>query len=133
MDGKLTARLVGSTGGALPKIVDIDLPAAGWTGGTGNVWQKIVEIADAANTSKIDLQPTAAQLAGLQNTGIALMVENSGGVFTVYAFGGKPAEDLTLQATITEISRINGGSESTVISGNTVGSITGPLLYPKSI
>ena len=55
------------------------------------------------STSKIDLQPTAIQIVELQNSDIALMAENNNGTVTVYALGGKPTVDYTMQVLITEV------------------------------
>ena len=56
--------------------------------------------------SKVDLQPTAVQIVELQNNDIALMAENNDGVITVYALGGKPTVDYTMQALITEVTPV---------------------------
>ena len=127
MEKKLTARLVGGTGGTVTKIVEILMPAANWYGGEG-MWSQIVEVEAASPFSKIDLQPGAEQLLILQKIEAAMTVENAAGVITVYITGNKPKTDITIQAAITEVIRENQGEK---ICGNTVG-WTAPLLYPKS-
>jgi len=47
----------------------------------------------------VDLQIAMDQIAGVT----AFTAENDGGAVTVYAIGDRPGEDLTLQATITEV------------------------------
>lgn len=86
----------------IPKCTNITLPAANWTG-NANPYSQVVVVNGATTNSKIDLQPTALQIVELQNTDIALMVDNNDGVITVYALGGKPTVDYTMQALITEV------------------------------
>lgn len=128
MGEKLTARLVGGTGGTITKVTDIVMKVDSWHGGAG-MWSQIVEVAEASEFSKIDLQPSAEQLLILQKIEAAMTVENASGVITVYVTGNKPKTDITIQATITEVIRENQGEK---ICGNTVG-WTAPLLYPKSL
>ena len=127
MSEKLTARLVGGTGGTITKVTDIVMKVDSWYGGAG-MWSQIVEVAEASDFSKIDLQPGAEQLLILQKIEAAMTVENAAGVITVYITGNKPKTDITIQAAITEVIRENQGEK---ICGNTVG-WTAPLLYPKS-
>ena len=128
MSDKLTARLVGGTGGTVTKVTDIVMKVDGWHGGEG-MWSQIVEVEAASPFSKIDLQPGAEQLLILQKLEAAMTVENAAGVITVHITGNKPKTDITIQASITEVIRENQGEK---ICGNTVG-WTAPLLYPKSI
>lgn len=127
MSEKLTARLVGGTGGTITKVTDIVMKVDSWHGGEG-MWSQIVEVEAASPFSKIDLQPGAEQLLILQKIEAAMTVENAAGVITVYITGNKPKTDITIQAAITEVIRENQGEK---ICGNTVG-WTAPLLYPKS-
>ena len=127
MSEKLTARLVGGTGGTITKVTDIVMKVDSWHGGEG-MWSQIVEVEAASPFSKIDLQPGAEQLLILQKLEAAMTVENAAGVITVYITGNKPKTDNTIQAAITEVIRENQGEK---ICGNTVG-WTAPLLYPKS-
>ena len=86
----------------MPKSTTISLPAANWTG-SANPYSQVVTVNGATANSKIDLQPTALQIVELQNTDIALMADNNNGVITVYALGGKPKVNYTMQALITEV------------------------------
>lgn len=85
-----------------PKLTNISLPAANWTG-DANPWSQVVNINGVTKNSKIDLQPSAHQLVALCDNDIALMAENDDGVIAVYALGGKPEVDYTMQALITEV------------------------------
>jgi len=53
----------------------------------------------------VDLQPSPEQLEQLRLRGIALAAVNEGGRLSVYAFGEKPREAMTFQATVTEVQR----------------------------
>lgn len=89
----------------LPRIATITLTADAWTG-SSNPWSQVVTVNGVNANSKIDLQPTAQQIISLQNADIALMAENNAGVITVYALGGKPTTDYTMQVLITEVAYV---------------------------
>ena len=86
----------------MPKITTVTLPAANWTGDT-SPWSQMVTINGVTAGSKIDLQPTAAQVDEMQGSDVALMAENDNGTVTVYALYSKPTADYTMQALITEV------------------------------
>lgn len=86
----------------VPRLATISLPAANWTGDAQPYSQAVV-IDSVATNSKIDLQPTAHQIVDLQVEEIVLMAENNNGVITVYAIGGIPSFDMTMQVLITEV------------------------------
>lgn len=88
-------------GSVLPKVASATLTAANWTG-TESPYSQTVVISGTTANSKIDLQPTVAQIVELQTAGTALMTENNSGTITVYAIGEKPTSDYTIQVTITE-------------------------------
>ena len=89
----------------LPRISAITLNAAGWTGNT-SPYRQVVSVDTVTSATKIDLQPTVAQIIDLQNQDIALMAENIDGTVTIYSFGGKPKSDMTMQVQLTEVSYI---------------------------
>lgn len=88
--------------GSSVKIVNISIPAASWKGGE-SPFSQVVEVEHISANSKVDLNPSMEQLCTFRNRGIALMAENDGGVVTIHAFGDKPAENLVIQATLTEV------------------------------
>lgn len=88
---------------SLVKTVTINLLASNWVSGSDNQHSQIITIADTTPYSKIDLQPTAEQLTVFHEKDIAFVAENDEGVVTVYCIGQKPANDYTIQATITEV------------------------------
>lgn len=95
--------LAGSVGGASVSLGSITLSAS-WSG--SGPYTQTVTVAGAAVTanSKVDLQPTAAQLGSLISDGVtALTVKNDGGTLTAYALGAAPAAAMTLQCTVTEV------------------------------
>lgn len=54
--------------------------------------------------SRIDLQPTAAQLTQLMTDGVtALTIENNNGTLTAYALGAAPSTAMTIACTVTEV------------------------------
>ena len=89
----------------LPRVATITLPKASWTGSASPYYQT-VSINTVTSSTKIDLQPTVAQITSLQDADIALMAENTNGTVKVYSFGGKPSADMTMQALLTEVSYV---------------------------
>lgn len=89
----------------LPRISTISLPKASWTGNSAPYYQTVT-INTVTPATKIELNPTVAQIVSLQNDDIALMVENDGGIAKVYSFGGKPSSDMTMQVTLMEVSYV---------------------------
>ena len=86
----------------VPKLTTVTLSASKWVG-ESNPWSQTITANGVVKNSKIDLQPTALQIVELQESDIALITENNEGVVTVYAIGGKPTSDYTMQALITEV------------------------------
>ena len=84
------------------KIRTISLPSFAWVE-AGSVWSQVVEIDGVTSKSKVDLQPNAEILAYLCDEEISLVAENNDGLVVVHALNGVPDRDLTLQATITEV------------------------------
>ena len=75
-----------------------------WTGNTSPYTQTVTISGTTAN-SKVDLQPDAAVIAQMAEDGtVALFISNDNGTFTANAVGEKPTVELTIQATITEVS-----------------------------
>ena len=63
-----------------------------------------MDIPGVTEYSKVDITPSAEQLAVFRNMDLALVAENEGGVVTVYAIGQKLTNDYTMQVLITEVS-----------------------------
>lgn len=53
--------------------------------------------------SKVDLQPSVAQLAIFHEKDLSFVAENDGGVITVFCVGQKPTNDYTIQSTVQEV------------------------------
>ena len=87
---------------AMAKLTSITLLADKWNG-NDNPWSQVVVCNGVKQNSKLDLQPTPDQLVELQDDEISLMATNNQGVVTVYAFNGKPQNDITMQVLITEV------------------------------
>lgn len=85
------------------KIKTITLPASGWTNGSPAT--QSVTITGATANSKIDLQPDSTVLNQMLIDGVvALYIANDNGTLTACAVGAYPTVDLTIQATVIEVS-----------------------------
>ena len=60
----------------------------------------------ATENSKIDINPTVEQLNIFHEKDITFVVANNRGIITVYCIGQKPANDYTIQVSITEVKMI---------------------------
>ena len=102
--GTLEVTLEGpfGTGANATKMVSFTAPADGWKGGESPYFQS-VEVPGITAGSKVDIQLSAQQLQRFHAMDLALTTENDGGAVTLYAIGDKPTEDMTLQATLTEV------------------------------
>ena len=89
-----------------PKLSSITLKADAWTQCSDNCrWSQAVTVDNAVITpnSKIDLQPSAEQLAAFHDKEIAFVTENEDGIVTIFCIGQKPDIDCTIQTIITEV------------------------------
>ena len=103
--GGLVVELAGpfSGGGNAVKLVQITLPSANWKGAK-SPYSMTVSMEGLSQRSRIDLWPSVSNLERLRIMGSGLCAENDSGAVTVYALGNKPDEDITIQASITEVS-----------------------------
>lgn len=103
--GGIAVELYGpfSVGGSSGKLVQITLPLENWKGAK-SPYSMTVEIDGISTRSRIDLWPSVSNLERLRIMGSGLCAENDSGAATVYALGNKPDEDITIQASITEVS-----------------------------
>lgn len=92
-----------SGGGSAGKLVQITLPFANWKGAK-SPYSMTVEMEGLSQRSRIDLWPSVDNLESLRIMGSGLCTENNDGTVNVYALGNKPDKDITIQATITEVS-----------------------------
>lgn len=84
--------------------VDITLYVSAWAEGDEGYTQTVSVTGGTVN-SKVDIQPTLSQIAALQEAGVAaLLVKNDSGTFIAEALGASPTDDMTFQATLTEVS-----------------------------
>jgi hypothetical protein len=89
----------------LPRIATITLSASAWTGSSAP-YSQVVTINTVTSATKVELNPTVAQIVSLQSEDIALTAENNNGVVTVYSFGGKPSTDMIMQVTLQEVAYV---------------------------
>ena len=88
---------------ALVKSVAISLPAASWVEGVTICTQAVAIDGGTANTL-VALQPTDEQMLALLDDGVTfLKVDNDNGTFTAKAGNAAPTADMTIQATLTEV------------------------------
>ena len=88
--------------GSKATIGTVELLADKWVGGE-NLYSQIVTIDGVTENSQVDLTPSVEQLVVFYEKDLTFVTENDGGVVTVYAIGQKPANDYTIQVTITEV------------------------------
>ena len=104
--GVITAASSGTDYEAPVKQGTIVLSSSDWSGAASPYTQQnpaMSGVTITANT-KVDLQPTAAQIASLISDGVSgLVVENNNGTLTVYSVGAKPSSNITIQCTATEV------------------------------
>lgn len=86
------------------KISTVTLPSNAWVG-EASPYTQVVNINGATANSKIDLNPTIEQLNVFHEKDITFVTTNQNGVITVYCIGQKPANDYTIQVSITEVTR----------------------------
>lgn len=80
----------------------ITLPAYAWQG-SASPYSQVVALAGVTSHTKVDLQPTLAQIDLLHERATGFFAVNQDGVVTVYAIGNKPTDDFTIQVTLTEV------------------------------
>ena len=80
----------------------VTLLAEAWEGAE-NLYHQVVTIEGVTENSQVDLTPDVQQLAIFYEKDITFVTENANGIVTVYVIGQKPANDYTIQATITEV------------------------------
>ena len=102
MGSGLSAQFNGPTIIAKPRVTEVSLLASAWTG-TDSFYSQVVTVSGVTPYSKVDLLPSAEQLAIFYEYDVAFVTENEDGVVTVYAIGEKPTQDYTMQAQITEV------------------------------
>lgn len=88
--------------GGKPRIGEVELLASAWVGEV-SPYSQVVEIEGVTENSQVDLTPSMEQLLVFYEKDLAFVTENDGGMVTVFAIGQKPANDYTIQVTITEV------------------------------
>ena len=99
-----TLTLNGETYSVVPVVPTtyVTLPADGWRGET-SPYSQIVVLPGVTQYTKVDLQPTLAQIDTFYSKSLGFFAINEDCVVTVYAIGDKPDDDLTIQVTMTEV------------------------------
>ena len=94
--------MAGGVGGVIT-ISEVTLRASAWQTVEEKLHSQVVTINGVKEYSKVDLLPSAEQLAIFHNKDLAFVTENEDGVVTVYAIGDKPTMDYTMQVQIAEV------------------------------
>ena len=101
----MTVRLAGpyaGGGGSSAKVSAVTLGASDWKNAESPYFQEVV-IDGISASGMVSIQADREQIAYLGERGIALHIDNDGGVTTAWAVGGKPDADMVLQVSITEV------------------------------
>lgn len=85
----------------LPKVTTISL-ASGWNG-TASPYYQDVTLSCCTENSVVDLQPTPAQLASWQDSGLAFTTQSGNGTVRVYVACGKPSGSISIQVKVQEV------------------------------
>ena len=86
-------------------VTSVNLLASNWQGSSAP-YSQVVTINGVTPNTKVDLTPTAAQTAELQDDDIAFIAENDYGIVTVWSINCKPEKDYDIQATLTEVTSV---------------------------
>lgn len=87
---------------SVPRISEVTLLANKWLGDS-SPYSQVVEIEGATEYSQVDLKPSQEQLDIFHDKDVSFVAENEDGIITVYLIGKKPANDYTMQVSITEV------------------------------
>ena len=90
------------SGGSSARIAEVTLFADNWQG-EESPYSQMVQIDGVTENTQVDLTPSIEQLAIFHDKDLSFVTENEDGVVTVYALGDKPANDYTMQVTLTEV------------------------------
>lgn len=96
--------LIGSAGSPV-KQATMSIPL-NWSRNSGGYWTEIVTVSGATITehSKVDLQPSTAQINSLKAAGVGTMhVYNPNGTLYLYVSGNPPTAAMTMWCTVTEV------------------------------
>ncbi len=96
--------MCGGSASGTPSVraTSIDLAAANWTG-SGNLYSQVVQIDGVTENSQVNLAPSVEQMADFYDEDVTFVVENDGGVVTVYVIGQMPQKDYEIQASVVEV------------------------------
>ena len=85
-----------------PRVALVSILASEWEG-NDNHYSQVVAIDGVTEWTRVDLTPTAHQLAIFHEKDITFVTENVAGVVTVHAIGEKPMNDYVIPATLLEV------------------------------
>lgn len=92
-------------GSPLLRAVSITFPTASWVDNGNEIFTQNVTVEGGTANTLVALQPSDGQFTLLIEDGISfLKVDNNNGVFMAKAGSAAPSVDMTIQATLTEVS-----------------------------
>ena len=99
-----TLTLNGETYNMTPLVpaTQITLYASAWIDDAGH-YSQAVPLPGVTPYTKVDLQPTLAQIDTFYTNAMGFFAINQDSTVTVYAIGNKPTEDISIQVTLTEV------------------------------
>ena len=88
----------------LVPVAKVTLTASGWMrdDSSGHYSQE-VNLPGVTKYTKVDLQPTLAQIDSFYTLSMGFFAINWDGHVKVYAIGNKPTDDITIQVSLTEV------------------------------
>ena len=103
----LTVRVGGpySGGSISAKLTEVTVRAADWKNAV-SPFSQVVEVNGVSTTSRVDLYFKEDQIEAMAKKNLALVAVNDSGVITVFAYGSKPTEDITLDAVVLEVTAV---------------------------
>lgn len=83
---------------------EVTLYANSWiVSDDGDYYTQSLAIDGVTSNSKVDLNPTPAQIIQIMNEEISIFLANDDGVITAYSINDKPSTNMTFAVTITEV------------------------------
>lgn len=91
----------------LLRAMSITFPAASWVDNGNEIFTQNVTVEGGTANTLVALQPSDGQFTLLIEDGVSfLKVDNNNGVFTAKSGSAAPSVDLTIQATLTEVTAL---------------------------
>lgn len=105
--GSVTVKVGGpyGSGSTSAKLTEVTVRAADWKNAV-SPFSQVVEVNGVSTNSRVDLYFKEDQIEAMAKKNLALVAVNDSGVITVFAYGSKPTEDITLDAVVLEVTAV---------------------------